>query len=143
MHKTLFALVLLGTTSIPAGSQTNPVAPATTRLHIDRDLEYAQVAGRSLKLDLYTREGMTEPAPIVVWIHGAGGSKSPSPAAGLVAAGYAVASIDYGGETAVSDGKAAIRWLRANAQKHNLDAAHIGVWGFSAGGRLAAMLGTT
>ncbi len=140
MHKTLFSLVLLGAVSIPAGSQT-ALAPA--RLHIDRDLAYARAGAHSLTLDLYTLEGRSEPAPIVVWIHGAGGEKSPCPAAGLVAAGYAVASIEYRADAAVSDGKAAIRWLRANAPKHNLDAAHIGVWGFSAGGRLASMLGTT
>jgi S-formylglutathione hydrolase FrmB len=143
MHKTLLSLVLLATAAIPAGSQTSPVAPAPARLRIDRDLEYAQAGGHSLKLDLYTREGRAEPAPIVVWIHGAGGDKSPCPAAGLVADGYAVASIEYRNEKPLADGKAAIRWLRANAQKHNLDGAHIGVWGFSMGGRLAAMLGTS
>src|SRR5579863_8335601 len=113
MHKTLFFFVLLCAGSIPAGSQTNPAAPAPARLRIDRDLEYTRAGARSLSLDLYTREGRTEPAPIVVWIHGAGGEKSPSPAAGLVAAGYAVASIEYRAETPVSDAKAAIRWLRA------------------------------
>jgi acetyl esterase/lipase len=69
--------------------------------------------------------------------------KAPCPAASLVAAGYAVASIEYRREAAVSDGKAAVRWLRANAGQRNLDAAHIGVWGFSAGGRAALMLGVT
>ena len=43
----------------------------------------------------------------------------------------------------IEDCKAAIRWLRANAKKYNLDAGHIGVWGASAGGHLVALLGTT
>ncbi len=42
----------------------------------------------------------------------------------------------------IEDCKAAIRWLRANATKYQLDAGHIGVWGESAGGHLVAMLGT-
>lgn len=43
----------------------------------------------------------------------------------------------------IEDCKAAVRWLRANAKKYNLDPDHIGAWGASAGGHLAAMLGTT
>jgi len=40
------------------------------------------------------------------------------------------------------DCKAAIRWLRANAEKYHLDAGHIGLFGASAGGHLEALLGT-
>ena len=36
-----------------------------------------------------------------------------------------------------------MRYLRANAEKHGLDADHFGVWGSSAGGHLVALLGTT
>ena len=43
----------------------------------------------------------------------------------------------------IEDCKAAVRWLRANAGKYNLDADRIGVWGMSAGGHLAALLGTS
>ncbi len=43
----------------------------------------------------------------------------------------------------VEDCKAAVRWLRANAAKYRIDADHIGVVGFSAGGHLASMLGVT
>ena len=43
----------------------------------------------------------------------------------------------------IEDCKAAVRWLRANADKYNIDANSFGVWGESAGGHLVAMLGTT
>ena len=43
----------------------------------------------------------------------------------------------------INDCKAAIRWLRAHAAEYRLDPDHIGVWGASAGGHLAALLGTT
>ena len=34
-------------------------------------------------------------------------------------------------------------WLRANAEKYQIDADHIGIWGTSAGGHLVAILGTS
>ena len=77
------------------------------------------------------------------------GSKEGGPAVRLVAKGYAVASINYRLSqdaifpAQIEDCKAAIRWLRANAKKYNLDAGHVGVWGESAGGHLVALLGTT
>ena len=43
----------------------------------------------------------------------------------------------------IYDCKAAIRWLKGNARKYNLDPARIGVIGTSAGGHLVAMLGTS
>jgi acetyl esterase/lipase len=63
--------------------------------------------------------------------------------------GYAVASINYRlSQDAVfpaqiQDCKSAVRYLRANAQKYNLDPNRFAVWGSSAGGHLVAMLGTT
>src|SRR4051794_23098656 len=67
----------------------------------------------------------------------------------LVDAGYAVASLDYrlSGEApfpaAVLDVKAAVRFLRAHATEYGIDPERIGVFGRSAGGHLATMLGVT
>jgi acetyl esterase/lipase len=44
---------------------------------------------------------------------------------------------------AVHDVKAAVRWLRANATKYQIDPTRIGVTGGSAGGHLAQFLGVT
>ena len=71
--------------------------------------------------------------------------------AALVAKGYAVASINYrlaasfiaGAKPALQDGKAAVRFLRANANKYRLDPEKFAVWGNSAGGYMAAILGVT
>jgi acetyl esterase/lipase len=41
------------------------------------------------------------------------------------------------------DVKAAVRWLRANATKYDIDPDRIGAAGFSSGGHLALMLGLT
>ncbi len=71
--------------------------------------------------------------------------------AALTAKGYAVASLNYrlganmyvAAVPAIQDGNAAVRFLRANAGKYHLDPGKFAVWGNSAGGYMAAMLGTT
>ena len=142
---------LCGATAQPGtalGQRMMEVADAT----IHRDLVYKTVNGAVLTLDLYCPEKVSGPAPVIVWIHGGAwrrGGKRKCPAVALVPDGYAVASIDYRlSSTApfpaqIEDCKAAVRWLRANAAKYNLDADRIGVWGMSAGGHLAALLGTS
>jgi acetyl esterase/lipase len=90
--------------------------------------------------------------PVVVWIHGGaweGGSKAASPAVPLASRGFVVASIGYRLSQAapfpaqIQDVKAAIRWLRGHASDYRIDPDRIGVWGISAGGHLAALLGTS
>jgi acetyl esterase/lipase len=67
----------------------------------------------------------------------------------LVAAGLAVATIDYRHALEATfpaqlhDAKAAIRWLRAFADDLGISSARIGVMGESAGGHLAALVGLT
>jgi acetyl esterase/lipase len=65
-------------------------------------------------------------------------------------AGFAVASVEYrttrdgaNYRDGVEDVKAAIRYLRANAGQYEIDASTVAVWGESAGGYLAAMVGVT
>lgn len=131
----------------------SPHAAAQVTVH--RDLLFATVPGASgpvdLHLDLHLPAG-TGPHPVVVWIHGGGwreGSRRDPPAAFLAGRGYAVASIDYRFSwqarwpAQLHDCKGAVRWLRAHAAAHGLDPVRIGAWGESAGGQLAAMLGTT
>lgn len=63
--------------------------------------------------------------------------------------GYALASLNYrfSNEAVfpaqIHDVKTAVRYLRANATTYHLDANYFGVWGASAGGHLAALLGTS
>ena len=117
-----------------------------------RDIEYARPGGKPLLLDLYLPEKTDAPLPLIVWIHGGawqGGSKEDCPAVGMTARGYAAASINYRLSheaifpAQIHDCKAAVRWLRANAQKYGFDPDRIGAWGSSAGGHLVALLGTS
>jgi acetyl esterase/lipase len=120
-------------------------------VQVHRDLAYGPHQERNT-LDVYVPK-TDKPLPLLVWIHGGGwqaGSKDGrNPAVMLLKRGYVVASINYRLSShdtypaQIHDCKAAIRYLRANAKKFQIDPDHIGVWGASAGGHLVALLGTT
>jgi acetyl esterase/lipase len=117
------------------------------------NLAYTTVP-RRIALDLYTPAG-TPPFPVVVWIHGGSWVSGVRdifpghPALRLRDRGYAVATIDYRlvpegfFPAQAHDCKAAVRWLRGNAGRYGLDPNRIAAWGASAGGHLAALLGTS
>ncbi|MBW3544014.1 MAG: alpha/beta hydrolase [Bacteroidetes bacterium] len=119
-------------------------------------LVYRKLGKRALHLDLYypSQSANAQKYPGVVLIHGGGwrtGDKSlviPM-AQQLAARGYVTATVEYRLSleapypAAVNDIKAAIRWLRAQAGELPLDTSKIAVYGTSAGGQLAALIGTT
>ena len=116
-----------------------------------KDLEFAVVDGHSLKLDLYLPENVKS-APLLVWIHGGGwraGSKNNCSVSWLAEKGFAVASISYRltdkaiFPAQIHDCKAALRWLRANKSKYAYSSEKVAVAGSSAGGMLAALMGTS
>lgn len=118
---------------------------------IVRDLRYAEVGGDELQLDLFLPDVDGKP-PLVVWVHGGGwrgGSRKNPPIREITADGFAVASISYRltdraiFPAQIHDCKAAIRWLRANADRYGYDAEWIAVGGSSAGGHLALLLGVS
>jgi len=91
--------------------------------------------------------------PAIIYIHGGGftgGSRDIGNqySAILAMGGYFTVTIDYRllGDApfpaAIHDCKAAVRFLRANAEELGIDPERIGVWGHSAGGHLSAFLGT-
>ena len=100
-----------------------------------------------------------KPRPAIVVIHGGGwleGDKSsfstpknrpPGNIIDFAKLGFVAATINYRLSkeapfpAALHDCKCAVRWLRANAEKYQIDRDSIGAWGNSAGGHLALMLG--
>jgi acetyl esterase/lipase len=120
------------------------------------DVSYATTGNPKQRLDLYLpKNRKRDHLPVIVFFHGGGweyGEKSDGAARLLpfVRSGeYAGVSVGYRltGEAQwpaqIHDTKAGVRWIRANARKYGLDADRIAVWGRSAGGHLALMLGVT
>ena len=150
MHKQLRNIIFLVATFVLT---TLGVAGQTFTSHID--LAYAGNTNPRQMLDIHVPNNQTAPTPLIIWIHG-GGWQNGSKTLGqnsfqlrYARNGYAVASLNYRLSSKAifpaqaHDTKAAIRWLRANAATYNIDPTRIGVWGSSAGGHLAALLGTS
>jgi acetyl esterase/lipase len=153
--KARFLLLLPFFTSLVVADPTKPVVqppflPEGVRL--ERDLAYIPDGDEAQRLDLYLPvQAPGEPLPLIVHIHGGGwmgGNKYPCPVAGMVLRGYVVASVEYRFSqkakfpAQIQDCQAAIRWLRANAAKYQIDPGKVGVVGGSAGGHLSALVGT-
>lgn len=114
------------------------------------DLVYTRPGGSPQLLDLYLPQGVAGPLPVIVWLHGGGwrlGDRrlGPDLRRYYAAHGFAMASIDYrlSGEVTfpaqLHDVRAAVRWLRASAERYGLDGERIALWGSSSGGHLAAL----
>jgi acetyl esterase/lipase len=143
-------------TTILAQPATNPAPrrfPLPPGVRTMKDLEYGRGSGRAMLLDLYLPEKAEHSLPLIIWIHGgawlSGSKDAPSPALRFIPRGYAVAHVGYRLSqeakfpAQIHDCKAAVRWLRANASKYNLDPDKFVAWGSSAGGHLVALLGTS
>jgi acetyl esterase/lipase len=132
-------------------------APALEPTH--KDVVYAIVDGQPLRLDLYL-SGIGEPCPLVLWVHGGGwvsGDYYPVDdflARAVLERGMALASAEYRltlearfpsrtFPAQIHDVKGAVRFLKAHAAEYGLDPQRFGVWGASAGGHLAALLGAS
>lgn len=142
----LIAWILL---TIPSTVQAQQL-PAGITLH--REQAYIEDRDPKHRLDVYELAG-AQKRPLVIWIHGGGweiGNKENPAVIGLLwSKKFALASLNYRLSTQdafpaqIQDVKAAVRWLRANADKFHLDEKRFAVVGASAGGHLAALLGTS
>ena len=155
----MLPLVLAGS-ALGQARERRPEMPSGVTSEWDLVYAQAEVKGpggqaavkKDLKLDLHRPSNPRGKLPVIVWIHGGAwteGTKNRLWIPWIAAENYAVASIDYrlSGEmpwpAQIHDCKAAVRWLRANAEKYGLDPARVAAAGDSAGGHLAAMLGVT
>lgn len=138
-----------------AYSQTTPPPQAPAGFTVLRDIDYVGADNKRQMLDLYLPEAKSDqPRPLVVYIHGGGWENGSKDNAGVLFGlikdrPYAGASVNYRltneatWPAQIHDCKAAIRWLRAHAKEHGIDAEKIAVFGISAGGHLVSMLGVT
>ena len=122
------------------------------------DIPYGTGGDHDMFLDLMMpRDRAGKKLPLIIWVHGGGWSipeltKKYRPTNAVIEAcrmGFAFASVEYRLVTEspfpapIEDCKCAVRFLRANADELGLNPAHIGIWGESAGGQLAALVGAS
>lgn len=168
----LVAVALLALTACgPVGSEAGTIDPQIDAVGTDlatdpdvevlADLEYGAVDGVPLLLDACLppdRDPSAEPVPGILVIHGGSWREGRKDSVGwravctwLAASGYPAFSIDYRlapqhpFPAGFRDVQAAVAWLREDAQatRFGIDPERVGVFGGSAGGNLAALLGTT
>ena len=120
---------------------------------VHADVAYADRGDKPLLADVYLPPG-EGPFPGVLCIHGGAwrfGDKKRMKgiARQLANNGYTAVAIDYRlapkhvFPAQLEDCRAALRWIRANANRYHVDPKRIAVFGYSAGGHLAALLGVT
>jgi acetyl esterase/lipase len=120
----------------------------------EQDVVYTKAGADELKLDIARPAGKDGVFPAVLVIHGgawrAGNKSDVRPImAEFTKRGYVAVSPQYrfcpknAFPAQVHDVKAAVRYVKANAKKYQVDPDRIGAIGFSAGGHLALMLGVT
>lgn len=121
------------------------------------DIDYVGDKIIGHKLDIHLPLTGTAPYPLVVCIYGSAwfsnSDKANTFKTGigqyLLSKGFAVVSINHRSSkdgkfpVQIQDVKAAIRYIRANAASFSLDNSFIGVTGWSSGGHLAALAGST
>src|SRR5688500_5240706 len=141
--KRFLAILLLVASSAFAqtGSADSYPTPGNGTFTLIEAVEFARPDGVPLLLDLRIPDA-GGPHPVIVYLHSGAwitGDRTGGPAIRQASRGYAVASIEYRlaprytFPAQIHDGKASIRWLRANAQRFNLDPERIAVFGTSAG----------
>ncbi len=157
MIKKIIFLLLLSTSLV-----AQPPAPDYSKSFIESskcwvDVDYVGDGIIGHKLDIYLPKTGQAPFPVVIAIYGSAWFSNSSKSANfhvgldqaLLEGGFAVVNINHRSSrdaiwpAQIQDVKAAIRYIRANAETFSLDDSFIGVTGFSSGGHLSAMAGLT
>lgn len=144
---------------IPQSAALAQRLPALFPTH--RDLVYGAAGGEKQRMDIYYPD-MLKPVtlrPVILLVHGGAwreGNKSDMAlaAALFTKADFVAISIGYRlfhpekrkqniYPAAYDDVQRAVRFLRVNSATYGIDPQRIGAMGFSAGGHLVALLGTT
>lgn len=142
-------MIALYTTLEPLINKTPAIPENVTEI---KNIEYKNINGKSLQMDIYQPKWMTKPPPLLVFIHG-GGWKGGNRADYLVylthfaKMGYVTATVSYRllkiapYPACVEDITDAVRFLFQNGERYNYDPDRICLIGGSAGSHLAMLAG--
>jgi acetyl esterase/lipase len=119
---------------------------------VEANITYITANNYEAKLDVYRPRDLTQPNPVVIFIHGGGwvaGTKEGSALELLpyLMMGFSVVNVEYRlarvslAPAAVEDCRCALQWVIRNAERYKFDTNKIVVTGMSAGGHLALMTG--
>jgi acetyl esterase/lipase len=153
---TVFALVVAGSLlrGVVLAYQAQKAQLVAEGVVFEKGIEYSNPDGQHLQLNMARPKTGDGPFPAVICIHGGGfraGTRDgyDGLCQRLAQKGFVAVTVTYRlapkypFPAAVHDVKAAVRWVRANAAKYQVDPDRIGVTGGSAGGHLAQFLGVT
>ena len=153
MYHYVCALSILLAVSAAAFSAPDSPQPIGKTHRLVPGIIYVTRGLVQVKLDLYLpTTDSKKPRPAVMMFHGGAWTSGTREDVGWIASwladqGYVVVAPSYRLAPAhrhpaqIEDCKRAVRWVRRNAKKHNIDPKRIAAMGFSAGAHLAAMLG--
>ena len=152
----LAAAVFVSSTCAAAKTEVIEIENVVPEIGVHQNVTFAQYftwPESRLQMDIYM-PAVKGKVPAVIFAPGGWWLTAPKVAGTqicyqLAQAGFVAATIDYrtigtvNYIEAIGDVKAAVRYLRANADKFNIDKNKIAVMGMSAGGYLATMVGVT
>lgn len=128
---------------------------AAQQVQIEPDVVYGHKDGLAMTLDVYSSAATPNGRAILFMVSGGWYSRwvPPEQTQGLLQPyldqGFTMLAVRHGSSPrytipeAVADVRQAVRFVRRNASRWNIDPERLGVLGMSAGGHLALMLGTT
>ncbi len=153
--KLLFLLFFFGPVFPASAQPVSNTSIESGKQWIDVDYVGDGIIGHKLDIHLPIRK--PGPYPVIICIYGSAFFSNSSKSAvfkdgfgqSLLNAGFAVVSINHRSSrdsifpAQIQDVKSAIRFIRANAAKYELKGEKIGITGWSSGGHLSSMAGTT
>lgn len=134
-----------------SGDRSQAAEPeAPTPVRVERNLVFREVAGTRIKADLY-RPDDEKTYPLIVMIHGGAWSVGDKwdlkhHAQELARAGFVAVSVNYRLapsariQQQLGDCRFALQWAAGQADAWGADGRLLGLWGYSAGAQLAALL---
>src|SRR5277367_6346619 len=156
----VFAVLIAAAAQPLGGQQTSPARPApaagaTPPGPVYSNIVYGVAGGETLLLDVFEPANNNgKPRPAIVLVHGGGWTsfdKSTMRALAqfLALAGFVAVPVNYRlfhddatrWPAQLDDVQRAVRWMRANSAKYNVDPLHVGAYGHSAGAQIATLLG--